>query len=74
MILTITITIIGMTVRIGRTVVICKKTIESTVLITSSEPGIRGTTGDGVTSILTTKRDTTIDAKRDTNRSRRQVL
>jgi hypothetical protein len=74
MILTITIIIIGMTAKIGRTVVICKKTIESTVLTMSSEREISGTIGSGGISILTTKRDTTIDAKRDTNRSRRQVL
>ena len=74
MIVIIATIIIGTTGRIGHTGVIYKTTIGNTVLITISEAGTRGTTGDGGTSIRTTKRDTTIDAKSDTNRSRRQVL
>jgi hypothetical protein len=73
MIVIIAIITTGMTGRIGHTAVIYKTTIGSTVLITISEAGTRGTTGDGVTIIRTTKSDTTIGARSDTNRSRRQV-
>jgi hypothetical protein len=68
MIVIIAITIIGMTVRIMLTGVTWWSTIESTVLTTTSEPGISGTTGSGATSIRIAKRDAMTDAKRDRRR------
>jgi len=74
MILTIAITIIGMTGKIGRTEATWWSTIEVIVLTTSNGPETSEIIGSGVTSIRIAKRDARRDRGRVFMMERRRAI